>query len=204
MNDRASGLELNGLRTAIRGPYTITLPAGRCTVLSGPSGAGKSLLLRMIADLDPNQGTVTLDGEDRAAMPAPRWRCLVAYVPAEPGWWAPRVRGHMADLRAAAKAFPVVGLPAALMDAPVTQLSTGERQRAALVRAIVGRPRFLLLDEPTASLDPATTGLVEDQLTQLLHGGTGILLVSHNAEQARRMAHHRLSMGPDGLAAGDG
>jgi len=59
-----------------------------------PSGAGKSLLLRAIADLDPNEGTVKLDGMLREAVPAPHWRSQVTYVAAEPGWWGDTVQEH--------------------------------------------------------------------------------------------------------------
>src|SRR3954451_6859003 len=64
------------------------LKAGECIALQGSSGVGKSLLLRAIADLDPNDGVVKLDGMPREAMPAPLWRKQVTYVAAEPGWWA--------------------------------------------------------------------------------------------------------------------
>src|SRR5215831_4060928 len=62
---------------------------------------GKTLLLRAIADLDPNDGFVSLDGRDRAAIAAPEWRRLVGYVPAEPGWWADTVGEHFAEWAAA-------------------------------------------------------------------------------------------------------
>ena len=62
------------------------LDAGECVAVRGPSGSGKTQLLRAIADLDPNEGTVLLDGTPRETVPAPAWRRLVAYLPAEPGW----------------------------------------------------------------------------------------------------------------------
>lgn len=73
------------------------------------------------------------------------------------------------------------------MDSLVQELSTGERQRAALARALAQAPRALLLDEPTAALDPEATARVEAELRRYLEGGAAILMVTHNPEQARRM-----------------
>ncbi len=188
------------LRGAVKGPFTASFAAGSCAVVAGPSGVGKSLFLRLIADLDPGTGTVRLDGVDRAAVPAPRWRRLVTYVAAESGWWADTLAEHVADRAAARALMAEVGLDPALLDAPVTQLSTGERQRAALVRAVAGRPRFLLLDEPTAALDPASRALVEATLARLTAEGLGLVVVSHDAEQARRIADRRFTLSAAGLA----
>ncbi|MNT13546.1 L-cystine import ATP-binding protein TcyN [compost metagenome] len=87
-----------------------------------------------------------------------------------------------------------LGLPEAKLDALVHELSTGERQRMGLVRALLQRPRVLLLDEPTAALDQAATALVEAELSRFLAGGAGILLVTHSPEQAARLARRRWRM----------
>ncbi|PIK71519.1 hypothetical protein CS379_18905, partial [Methylobacterium frigidaeris] len=76
------------------GPFDLALAPGEACAVTGPSGAGKSVLLRMIADLDPSEGRVSLDGIDREAMPAPLWRRQVTYLAAEPGWWAETVAEH--------------------------------------------------------------------------------------------------------------
>lgn len=168
-------------------------------MLAGPSGIGKSLFLRMISDLDPNEGDVWLGNLDRNAVPAPRWRQLVTYVPAEPGWWTETLGDHMADPGAAERLLPTLGLDPTLLGEPVLRLSTGERQRAALVRALVGRPRFLLLDEPTSALDQGTKSLVEEAFRQLIKEGLGLIVVSHDTDQANRIADRRLEMSGDGL-----
>ena len=78
--------------------------------MKGPSGAGKTLLLRAIADLDPNQGLVSLEGRDRSTIPGPEWRRLVGYVPAEPGWWAETVGEHFGEWAAAAAVLTDLGI----------------------------------------------------------------------------------------------
>ncbi len=187
-------LEISGLTGAPGGPFNVSLDAGDCLVISGPSGIGKSLLLRMIADLDENTGTAMLNGHSRDSMPAPQWRRQVLYVAAESGWWAERVREHMQPADAAAALLPRLGLRAELLDAPVSQLSTGERQRMALIRAIIRKPAILLLDEPTSALDHASTLAVEALLMELAAAGTGLVVVSHNEAQAERIATRRAQM----------
>ncbi len=171
------------------GPVSFDLAGGECLAVRGPSGAGKTLLLRAVADLDPNDGTVTLDGRDRAAMPAPRWRRMVTFVPADPGWWDDAVGAHFADWAAAAPLAESLGLPTACRDWSIQRLSTGERQRLGLVRALLLRPRVLLLDEPTSGLDDAATAAVERLIgASRRDGGTGVVWSTHDAAQARRIA----------------
>jgi putative ABC transport system permease protein len=147
-------------------PADLDLATGECIALRGPSGAGKSLLLRAIADLDPNQGSVALNGEDRSALPAPAWRRQVMYVPTESGWWSERVGAHFDDPGAASELIPRFALPAKALDWPVSRLSTGERARLALARALLRDPRVLLLDEPTSGLDEDATAAVEAELSR--------------------------------------
>lgn len=185
-------LSVVGLQTPVVSAADLRLDAGECLAVEGASGSGKSRLLRAIADLDPNRGDVRLDGRLRSAMPAPHWRRLVTYVWPDAGWWTDRVGDHFSDERAAADWLPRLGLPDGALDWPVARASTGERQRLALVRALVQHPRVLLLDEPTGALDPDATARVEAVLRDLLAAGTGIILVTHDAGQARRLAHRRM------------
>ena len=178
-------------RTGVAVP-DFALAAGEALAVSGPSGSGKSLFLRALADLDPSDGTVALAGEDRNAMPAPGWRRRVTYVPAESGWWAERVREHFEDWDAAAPSAGRLGIPAEAGDWPVARLSTGERQRLALLRALVQGPMVLLLDEPTSGLDVEATWAVEARLREFLSHGGALVFVTHDPAQARRLAKRSL------------
>jgi putative ABC transport system ATP-binding protein len=189
-------LRLAGLLSSLAGPFDLTIDAGECIAISGPSGSGKSLLLRMIADLEPNQGEVWLDDQARADIPAPVWRRQVLYNAAETGWWHEDVAPHFhgAALAAARMLVPRLCLPPDLRDGPVLRLSTGERQRLALVRALAHDPKVLLADEPTGALDADSTTLVETVLRERLATGMAIVMVSHNPEQAARLGDRRFHM----------
>jgi putative ABC transport system ATP-binding protein len=136
-------------------------------------------------------------------MPAPAWRRLVVYNAAEPGWWHDDVAGHFSPeaLAFARDMAPRLGLAAALLDAAVTRLSTGEKQRLALIRALALTSPVLLLDEPTGALDPDTTLLVENVFRERLAAGTTILVVSHSEAQAERLGSRRLRMEHGGLVS---
>ena len=185
-------LEIAGLTCRSLADVDVTVHDGEAVAVSGTSGAGKSLFLRAIADLDPGGGDVKLDGQSRNAMPAPAWRRRVVYVPAESGWWADHVGPHFNDGAAVAGLLHRLQLPAECMDWPVARLSTGERQRLALARALDLAPRVLLLDEPTSGLDPETTLRVEAALRERLADGAIILFVSHDPAQAARFGQRHL------------
>ena len=185
-------LQVRDFRTNLFKPASFSLSAGECVAVRGPSGAGKTLLLRAIADLDPNEGLVCLDGHDRSMIAGPEWRRLVGYLPAEPGWWADTVGEHFSEWTAALAVVKDLGLPEEAKAWPITRLSTGERLRLALVRAMMLRPKVLLLDEPTASLDPASVAAVEALIATRVRAGLAVLWVSHDAEQAKRVAHRLL------------
>jgi phosphate-transporting ATPase len=175
------------------------LAAGEALAVVGPSGSGKSLFLRALADLDPNQGDLRLGGESREAMTGPQWRRRVTYAPAESGWWAEGVGEHFADWDAALPVVEGLGFTANTGGWPVSRLSTGERQRLSLARAMVQRPDILLLDEPTSGLDVQMTLAVEARLKDFLGAGGGMIFVSHDPAQARRLARRCLRF--DGGAA---
>jgi ABC-type iron transport system FetAB ATPase subunit len=171
----------------------LDLAAGECVAVTGPSGAGKSLLLRAIADLDPARGDVCLEGRRRSTLSAPCWRRQVMMVPAEPGWWAVQVRDHFYQ-PPATEMLEALGFDPGTLEWAVDRLSTGERQRLALARALVLGPRVLLLDEPTAALDETSKSAVEALLGAFLGDGGGILIATHERAQVERLAVRELRM----------
>ncbi len=194
-------LAIEGLRSDLVGPVDLAVAAGECVTIEGASGCGKTRFLRAIVDLDPNRGRVRLDGRQREAMPAWRWRRLVGMVPAESGWWADRVSEHFERPEALPPLLEALGLPPDSPDWEVSRLSTGERHRLAIARALCLEPRALLLDEPTASLDAAATARVEALLRRLLRAGRPLVVVTHDPAQARRLGARRLAMREGHLSA---
>jgi len=192
---RAARLTVRELTSPLAGPFDLELAPGEAAAISGPSGSGKSLFLRMVADLDPNTGQVALDGAARETMSPTDWRRRAPYVAAESGWWCDGVAEHFSPdrLAAARELGAEVGLAAELFDGPVLRLSTGEKQRLAIIRALVLDPPALLLDEPTAPLDPDSTRQMETILRRRLRGGLSLVVVTHDAHQAKRLgARHYL------------
>ncbi len=192
-------LSIRQLQRPGLGPIDLEVPSGKCACISGPSGAGKSLLLRAIADLDPNTGTLMLDNIGRSHMPAPVWRSRVGYVPAEPAWWETTPAAHFGDVTAATETAIRLGLSKDNMEQSMDTLSTGERQRLALARALELSPRVLMLDEPTSALDEDSTRLVESEIGRVLGRGVAVLLVTHSDSQTARLADMRYTMQPGGI-----
>ncbi|QUD86873.1 ABC transporter ATP-binding protein [Phenylobacterium montanum] len=192
----AGALRTEDLSSRLAGPFDVVVEPGEALAVTGASGAGKSLFLRMIADLDPNRGEVFLGDVARSGLPAHDWRRRVVYVGAETGWWSDEVAAHIAPEHAASAADLAarLGLATELLSAKVARLSTGERQRLALIRALVRAPPALLLDEPTAALDRDSVGKVEDLLAERLAAGTVLVLVTHDPGQAQRLARRHLVM----------
>jgi ABC-type iron transport system FetAB ATPase subunit len=191
-----TALLVKQLRSALAGPFELNLARGACAAISGPSGSGKSLFLRMIADLDPSDGEIWLNGQERTSMPAPEWRKRATYVSAESGWWADTVIEHFpANTRSEIAALSArLGVRGDLLDAPVAQLSTGEKQRLSLARALLPNPPVLLLDEPTGPLDQDSVTQVEALLEERMAAGTSIVLVTHDPRQAERLGIQRYRM----------
>lgn len=188
-----SGLQLSGLVAPGVEAGSLHIAHGACTALSGPSGSGKTRLLRVIADLDPSQGEVWLDGVARTSIPAPEWRRRVIYLAAESQWWDPLVGPHAAAWSEAD--LDALGFAADVLDWTVSRLSSGERQRLALARALARAPQALLLDEPTANLDADNTTRVEQLVAAWRRASGGCALwVSHDPAQRARVASAAFEM----------
>lgn len=195
-------LAVRNLQSPHAGPISFDLAAGECVAVVGESGSGKSVLLRMLADLDPCSGDVRLDGAARDSMTAPVWRSMVVYQAAEAAWWEPTMAAHLAaaHMGRAVELVSVLRLKSGILQAELASLSTGERQRLALIRSLAGLPKVLMLDEPAAALDGTSTIALEGLLQAHMAQGMSIILVTHSPEQASRMARRRFRMAHGALA----
>ncbi|MFO1169728.1 MAG: ABC transporter ATP-binding protein [Hyphomicrobiaceae bacterium] len=187
-------LKVDHLKVGALSAASFALAAGQCLIVSGASGSGKTRLLRAIADLDPADGTVMLEGAERHEMPGPAWRKLVRYVSAEPGWWALTPRPHFGDVTVLEPLVEALGLTREVLDRPIAQLSTGERLRLGLIRAVCGRPKVLLLDEPLSGLDKDAGQRVEALIGAELDLGRIVVLVSHQPTALARRARAELKI----------
>ena len=181
-------LRIDYLSIAGLPPLSFEVAPGQCLAIEGPSGSGKTRLLRAIADLDPADGYVFLEGVERAEMTAPLWRRRVRFVSAEPAWWAPTPRAHFAAAAKLERLLAALGLEHLDLDRPVVELSTGERQRLALVRALADDPPVLLLDEPTSA------ALASEFIKFQILAGRIVILVSHDPVQIERLTTARLHL----------
>lgn len=202
-NRTAAVLPLEGIGIALRrdgrrllDSVSVTFDGRDFCALMGPNGAGKSLLLRVLANLvAPDEGTVRWAGRIPDRRRAPKLgfvfqkpvtlrrsvRANVRYALAASG-----IRGA-AGWQKAEECLDRAGL-SSLARSPARVLSGGEQQRLAIARALAVEPELLLLDEPSANLDPASTAAIETLLRDAARGGTKIVLVTHDIGQARRLA----------------
>jgi ABC-type iron transport system FetAB ATPase subunit len=196
-------LEVRELRFLDKGPYSFAVAAGECLGISGRSGIGKSQLFRAITDLIPSAGQILLDGQESASFPAPTWRRLVTMVPAESFWWYDTVGPHFTGMNSGdglAGDLAALGLEPDALGWEITRLSTGERQRLALLRSLQQRPKVLLLDEPSSALDAHHTQLLESFIGEFRRStGAAVVWVSHDPEQLRRVGERILRMESDRL-----
>ncbi len=191
--------------TVTRGAGTVLavpdlrIRAGATTTVVGPSGAGKSTLLRLLAGLEPPaRGTVTSCGPDGEPL-RPGQVVMVFQRPAlfrgtvaENAGVGLRLRGERNLLPQVLPWLERLGL-AGKADRPVSTLSGGEFQRVALARALALQPHALLLDEPTANLDPDNVARIERVVAELqAETKLTVIWVTHNPIQARRVAHSAL------------
>ncbi len=196
--DETIRLKVNNLCFLDKGPFSFSITAGECLGLSGQSGVGKSLLLKALTDLISFRGTVTLDGVSISSYPAPEWRSKVTMVAAESFWWYDRVHEHFSRQKGStlfANHLSDLGFSTDVLNWKISRMSTGERQRLALLRSLVNTPQVLLLDEPTSNLDSHNTELVEKFVCDYRAAHrTTMIWVSHDEAQLQRVAVRFLQM----------
>ena len=174
--------------------FTATFTAGPPTILIGPNGAGKTTLLRAVMGLIPlDRGCIAWGGRnnsppDKRAIVFQRPTMLRRTVAGNVRYalGAAGVTGITRNTRNS-ELLSLVGLEP-LAHRPARRLSGGEQQRLALARALARDPDLLLLDEPTASLDPAATKLIEDIVRAVSARGVKVIMTTHDLGQARRLA----------------
>jgi ABC-type iron transport system FetAB ATPase subunit len=197
--EKMENLRIDNLCFHGRGPYSFSLLTGQIIAVSGASGAGKSLLLRAIADLEPHQGAMTLDGENYLNFSGPEWRCRAMYLPAEAQWWKETVREHLIA-EPGREELELFGFGVETLDWEISRLSSGEKQRLAILRMLQRRPQILLLDEPTASLDQQNIAKIETMLQNyVLREKAAAVWVSHDPLQIERVADRHFEI----LAGGE-
>lgn len=169
-------------------PISFELTAGECLGVSGESGCGKTRLLRALADMDDIEGSVCIDDVCKMDLSGAEWRKQVALLPAESQWWFDSVAPHFSSEANLA----ALGFNDEVMHWQLSRCSSGEKQRLAVLRLLANRPKVLLLDEPTANLDPENTSKVEALIAEYLAGNRAVAIwVSHNRAQLERVASER-------------
>ena len=169
---------------------SIELNAGEIIGINGASGVGKTLIFKAIADLITHLGSISLDHHNKNDISAPLWRKKVMLVPAESQWWHENVGEHFHALDN--KLFNQLGLEKSILSRNIHEISSGEKQRLALLRAIQYQPEVLLLDEPTANLDKNNTLIIEEFISQYCKKNKAVLWISHNEKQIKRIANYML------------
>lgn len=193
-------LRVEHLRIGGQPPLSFEVGDGRCLAVQGPSGSGKTRLLRALADLDAAAGQVFLDGAERGEMSGSAWRRKLRYVAAEPAWWSDTPRAAFPGVGSwgarEEKIILSLGLDPSQLDQSIATLSTGERQRLGLARALCDEPKVLLLDEPTASLDATAAARVEDMIRLQLRAERIVIVASHDLRLLERLADQRITLVP--------
>lgn len=207
-----SALRLEGVRVArggraVLGPVDVAFAAGRLTIVIGPNGAGKSTLLATIAGLlKPSAGRILFGDVPLASLPRRALAKRRAYLPQNPSVEWPISVERVVALGLVPQLPAFGGVPAALLpkveaalaacdllalrDRRATTLSGGELSRAMLARALVGEPELLIVDEPSAGLDPRHALDAMTRLRSLAREGRNVIAALHDLPLAARFADH--------------
>jgi iron complex transport system ATP-binding protein len=201
----ATGLSLRGRLKAT----SLELREGELACLIGPNGSGKTSLLHALAGIGAPSGEVRIAGVDPARLPPPQRQALFAYLPASRDIHWPLTAADLIalglpgrDRAAVHRVIADLGLED-FAERRVDRLSTGERSRVLIARALVARPKLLLLDEPAANLDPLWQIRLMDHLRDYARSGRALLVAMHDLELARHYADRLIIMN-EGAAVADG
>jgi iron complex transport system ATP-binding protein len=196
-------LEARGLALAGRlQPADLALDSPALVAVAGPNGSGKTSLLHALAGIGPSSGDVRIEGVEPALLAPEARKRLLAYLPATRDVaWPVTARDLVAlgggRFEAVASTLDLEPLANRRMD----RLSTGERSRVLLARALAPRPRLLLLDEPAANLDPAWQLRLMAALRGCVADGQGVIAAFHDLDLAARHADRMLVMDGGRIAA---
>ena len=174
-------------RTILNIPHAL-IPADRITACIGPNGAGKTTLLKLLDGLvKPDSGTVNYSFKTKTALVLHHTPMIKASAKTNIAMVCDADESiKNADID---RVIEQVGL-SELANSPAHKLSAGERQKVCLGRAILQKPNLVLLDEPTANLDPKTTEQVEELIRQFDRQGVEVIFSSHQLAQVQRLAEH--------------
>ena len=182
-----SNLDLSIRNIKLLNDISVTITTSGVTMVLGPNGAGKSLLLKCIHGLvTPTKGSICFAGTHDYPKQAMVFQkpVLLRRSVMQNMRFASQTQQSMTELEEALVSVHLSDKK----DYPATQLSGGEQQRLALARALITRPELLLLDEPTASLDPGSVLIIEDLIQKAAREGVKIVFISHDIGQAKRLA----------------
>ena len=178
---------------------SLDLRSGEIFALLGPNGAGKTTTLRVLAGLiAPSSGTVRVDGVEMTPASSSALRGQIGFLTEAPGLWDSltirqnleiyaRLYGLDSPRKAVDEVLALFEIPDRATERPA-QLSKGLRQRVALARSLLHKPRIVMLDEPTANLDPESAREVRELVLGLKQQGRTVLLCTHNLDEVERVA----------------